>query len=148
MALGQSYPHTEKKRELRQDSVKLLWLTAQSRLTLQPHGLQSARLLCPWGFSRWEYWSGWPWPPPGDLPNPGIKPRSPTLQITDKTFSDLNCTNVFLGQSPKAIESKTKINKWGLIKLYKFVHNKGNHKQNEKKTRERKYLQTMWPTRA
>ena len=52
MALGQSYPHTEKKRELRQDSVKLLWLTAQSRLTLQPHGLQSARLLCPWGFSR------------------------------------------------------------------------------------------------
>ena len=63
-----------------------------------------------------------------------------------QTFSDINCTNVFLGQSPKAIESKTKINKWGLIKLYKFVHNKGNHKQNEKKTRERKYLQMMGPT--
>ena len=28
-----------------------------------------------------------------------------------KTFSDINCTNVFLGQSPKAIEIKTKINK-------------------------------------
>ena len=38
------------------------------------------RLLCPWGFSRQEYWSGLPCPLPGDLPNPGIKPRSPTLQ--------------------------------------------------------------------
>jgi len=29
-------------------------------------------------FSRQEYWSGLPFPPPGDLPNPGIKPVSPT----------------------------------------------------------------------
>ena len=33
------------------------------------------------GFSRQEYWSGLPCPPPGDLPNPGIKPRSPALQV-------------------------------------------------------------------
>ena len=26
-------------------------------------------------FSRPEYWSGWPFPSPGDLPNPGIEPR-------------------------------------------------------------------------
>ena len=32
------------------------------------------------GFSRQEYWSGLPCPPPRDLPNPGIEPRSPTLQ--------------------------------------------------------------------
>ena len=32
------------------------------------------------GFSRQEYWSGLPCPSPGDLPNPGIKPRSPALQ--------------------------------------------------------------------
>ena len=32
------------------------------------------------GFSRQEYWSGLPHPPPGDLPNPGIEPRSPALQ--------------------------------------------------------------------
>ena len=32
------------------------------------------------GVSRQECWSGLPCPPPGDLPNPGIKPRSPTLQ--------------------------------------------------------------------
>ena len=32
------------------------------------------------GLSRQEYWSGLPFPSPGDLPNPGIEPRSPTLQ--------------------------------------------------------------------
>jgi len=32
------------------------------------------------GFSKQEYWSGLPFPSPGDLPNPGIEPRSPTLQ--------------------------------------------------------------------
>ena len=32
------------------------------------------------GFSRQEYWSGLPCPFPGVLPNPGSKPRSPTLQ--------------------------------------------------------------------
>ena len=31
------------------------------------------------GFSRQEYWSGLPFPSPGDLPNPGIKPTSPAL---------------------------------------------------------------------
>ena len=33
------------------------------------------------GFSRPEHWSGQPFPSPGDLPNPGIKPRSPVLQV-------------------------------------------------------------------
>ena len=32
------------------------------------------------GFSRQEYWCGLPFPSPGDLPNPGIEPRSPTLK--------------------------------------------------------------------
>ena len=52
---------------------------------------QSCPTLCsPWtvahqappsmGFSRQEYWSGLPFPSPGDLPDPGIEPRSPTLQ--------------------------------------------------------------------
>ena len=81
--------------------------TTQSCLTLRPHGLQLARLPCPitnsrkwkwsrsvvfdsatpWtvahqaplsiGFSRQEYWSGLPFPSPGDLPNPGIEPGLP-----------------------------------------------------------------------
>ena len=32
------------------------------------------------GFSRQEYWSGLPFPSPGDLPNPGIEPGAPALQ--------------------------------------------------------------------
>ena len=32
------------------------------------------------GFSRQEYWSGLPFPSRGDLPDPRIKPASPTLQ--------------------------------------------------------------------
>ena len=32
-------------------------------------------------FSRQEYWSGVPCPPPGDLPNPGIEVRSPALHV-------------------------------------------------------------------
>ena len=32
------------------------------------------------GFSRLEYWSGLPFPSPGDLPDPGIEPRSPILE--------------------------------------------------------------------
>ena len=33
------------------------------------------------GFSRQEYWSGLPCPTPGDLPDPGMKPVSPALQM-------------------------------------------------------------------
>ena len=32
-------------------------------------------------FSRQEYWSGYPFPSPWNLPDPGIEPRSPTLQM-------------------------------------------------------------------
>ena len=35
------------------------------------------------GFSRQEYWSELPFPSPGDLPDPGIEPRSPTLEEED-----------------------------------------------------------------
>ena len=55
--------------------------------SLKLHGVQPARLLCPWGFSRQEYWSGLPCLPPGDLPNPGIEPRYPALQ-TDSLPSE------------------------------------------------------------
>ena len=38
-------------------------------------------------FSRQEYWSGLPLPPPEDLPDPGIKPGSPALQADSLTLS-------------------------------------------------------------
>ena len=43
--------------------------------SLRPPGLWSME------FSRPEYWSGQPFPSPVDLPNPGIEPRPPTLQV-------------------------------------------------------------------
>ena len=49
--------------------------------SLRPHGLGPTRLLYPWGFSRQEYWSGLPRSPPGNLPNLGMEPRSPALQV-------------------------------------------------------------------
>ena len=40
------------------------------------------------GFSRQDYWSGVPFPSPGDLPDPGIEPSSPALQIrSDQSLS-------------------------------------------------------------
>ena len=50
--------------------------------------------------------------------------RQDTIKLLEenigKTFSDTNLTNVFLGQSHKAIKIKTKINKWDLTKLTGF----------------------------
>ena len=57
--------------------------------SLRAHGLYPARLLCPWQ----ESWSGWPCPPPGGLPNPGIKLRSlapPALQACFFPLSPLS----------------------------------------------------------
>ena len=37
-------------------------------------------------FSRQKYWSGWPCPPPGDLPDPGIRPASPASPASAGRF--------------------------------------------------------------
>ena len=57
------------------------WVLSRSVVSdsLWPRGARQAPLSM--GFSRQEYWSGLPCPPPGDIPNPGIEPRSPTLQV-------------------------------------------------------------------
>ena len=47
----------------------------------------TVRLLC-LGFSRQEYWSGLPFPSPGDLPDAGIEPGSPALQA-DSLLTEL-----------------------------------------------------------
>ena len=63
--------------------MQFIFICTQSLSHVQlfvTHGLQPSRLPCPWGFSRLEYWSGLPCPPPGDLPSPGIEARSLALQ--------------------------------------------------------------------
>ena len=46
--------------------------------SLWPHAHQAPLSM---GFSRQKYWSGLPFPSPGDLPDPGIELRSPELQM-------------------------------------------------------------------
>ena len=56
---------------------------------LRPQGLQAPLSM---GFLRQGYWSGLPFPSPGDRPDPGIEPASPALQavslIAGKFFTD------------------------------------------------------------
>ena len=77
------------------DRGRLWWRLSPTSVRAVSHCAQSlsrARLLVtPWTaahqtplskeVSRQEYWSGLPCPPPGGLPKPGIKPRSPALQV-------------------------------------------------------------------
>ena len=51
------------------------------------------------GFSRQEYWSGLPFPSPGDLPNPGIEPGSPTLQADALTSEPPGKLSLEVGKS-------------------------------------------------
>ena len=66
-------------------SIKLVYLCAVLICSvmsdsLQPQGLYPTQDSLSNGFSRQEYWSGLPFPSPGDLYNSGIEPRSPKLQ--------------------------------------------------------------------
>ena len=67
------------------------WTIKKAALAAPAHRFSRVRLFAtPWtvapqaplsmGFFRQEYWSGLPFPSPGDLPEPGIKPRSPSFE--------------------------------------------------------------------
>ena len=55
------------------------------------------------GFLRQEHWSGLPFPPPGDLPNPGIKPLSPALA---GRFFSTELPGKLKGLKPKLVTPK------------------------------------------
>ena len=57
--------------------------------SLQPHGLVAYQAPPSMGFSRQDYWSGLPFPSPGDLPDPGIEPGSPAFQADTLTSEPL-----------------------------------------------------------
>ena len=59
----------------------VLCLVAESCLPLCDPWTVARQASLSMGFSRQEQWSRLPCPPPGDLPDPGIEPRSPALQV-------------------------------------------------------------------
>ena len=60
---------------------KVKWSHLVISNSLRPHRMTVAyQAPLSMGFSRHEYWSGLPFPSPGDLPDPGIEPGSSTLQ--------------------------------------------------------------------
>ena len=54
--------------------------------------MEPTRLLCPWRFSRQEYWRELPCPPPGDLPSPETEPMSLTSLALAGTFFATSAT--------------------------------------------------------
>ena len=68
-----SYTQREKWKLVAQSLFEIPWTIAhQAPLSME--------------FSRQEYWSGLPFPSPGDLPNPGIESQSPSLQADSSLF--------------------------------------------------------------
>ena len=61
------------KEKVKMKSLRRVWLFVTPR-TVAYQAFPSM------GFSRQEYWSRLPFPSPGDIPDPGIEPRSPALQ--------------------------------------------------------------------
>ena len=51
------------------------------------------------GFSRQEYWSGLPFPSPGDLPDPGMEPRSPALQADALTYEPAGKLSMYISKN-------------------------------------------------
>ena len=64
----------------KQDILFQSGLVAKSGPTLERLRTGACQAPLSMGFPRQEYWSGLPVPSPGDLPDPGITPRSPVLQ--------------------------------------------------------------------
>ena len=67
------------------------------------------------GFSRKEYWSELPFPSPGDLPDPVIKPESPALQADSLPSESLGKPK---DQSPHAVDGMGLKLRWGSVNLY------------------------------
>ena len=100
--------------------------------TEEPGGLYS-----PWGLkeldtterqthfkSRQEYWSGLPFPSPGELPNPGIEPRSPTMQAVSLPAEPLGRPKNTRMGSPSLLQGifLTQESNWGLLHCMQILY--------------------------
>ena len=93
-----------------------IMLSEVSHMKVKVKSLSHVRLFAtPWtgayqasllmGFSRQEYWSGLPFPSPGDLPNPGMEPGSPTLEADAFTSEPPNTNHILLFTIPAGVQS-------------------------------------------
>ena len=110
-----------------QMATQFEWSRSVVSDSLRPRGL-APQAPPSMGFSRQEYWSGLPSPSPGDLPDPGIEPRSPALQA-DALPSELKGLEAIKWTQPiKAIlmvlhrnDSNGREHKWELFEIHFYV---------------------------
>ena len=69
------------------NNVPLAKIASVTSDSLQPCGLQPARLLCPWGLSRQEYWRGLPCHPPWYLPYQGLNLSLMSIALACRFFT-------------------------------------------------------------
>ena len=87
------------------------------------------------GFSRQKYWRGLPWPPPEDLPDPGIEPEFPCLLhyrwilyhwATREAHTSIKNKTIILKRSPTTDHHNkfnNKVNKvWNIVRITKMWH--------------------------
>ena len=91
--------------------------------SMQPHGLLLARLFLSVEFPMEEYWSGLPFPSPGDLPDSEIKPKSPALQADSLMVAppvQFSHSVVSDSATPWTVAHQASLsitNSWSLLKL-------------------------------
>ena len=76
-------------------------------------------------FSRQEHWSGFPFPSPGDLPNPGIEPRSPVLQADSWMIPKSMNVNIKETEKDKHTHRKQPHEDGGRQRLELHCHSQG-----------------------
>jgi len=100
------------------ENIKEAW----PRCCVHAESLQLCPTLCEeplsMGFSRQEYWSGLPCPPPGDLPDPGIEPLSPALQTDSLPLSHLGSQQMGRDQTIVLCSLLTFISLWLTPHMY------------------------------
>ena len=98
------------------------------------------------GFSRQEYWSGVPLPSPGDLPDPGTEPRSPTLQA-DTLPSEPPGNSKDKGKAKKRFYYCSRDTEEKLLRLQVQMSNYGKMKDGQKLRHNRWQQQKGKPVR-
>ena len=90
--------------------VVVVYLLSHVRLSAIPWTV-ACQVPLSMGFPRQEYWSGLPFPSPGDVPNPGTEPASPVLQVDSSLSEPPEKPNLFLSVSNSLFIQKVSMTK-------------------------------------